>query len=122
MIKHGWKILSGVLFCSIVIGVISVSIYFNNYIAEYLQGQYTQSVEIWRETNKTLPKDGIVFIGDSITQGFNVHEFYYGLPVFNRGIIGDTTTGVLARMNESVYELSPSKVFIAIPHNIYNEV
>ena len=119
--KHGWKALSGVLLCSLVIGAISVKIYIDNYLAEYLQGQYQQSIEVWRETNKTLPKNGIVFLGDSITQGFNVHEFYYELPVINRGIIGDTTTGVLARMTESVYELAPSKIFLLIGSNDLGE-
>lgn len=56
-------------------------------------------------------------MGDSLTEFFRVNEFFPGAYVINRGIGSDTTDGVLSRLPESVYELSPSKVFILIGTN-----
>lgn len=74
-------------------------------------------VEEWTAANKTLEKNGIIFLGDSITQYFNIEESFQGIYTINRGISGDTTDGVLKRMDVSVYELEPSKVFLMIGTN-----
>jgi len=42
----------------------------------------------------------IVMVGDSITEGGSWHELLPGLPVANRGIPGDTSAGVLARIDQ----------------------
>lgn len=57
----------------------------------------------------------IVFLGDSITEGGSWHEWFPDLPVRNRGIGGDTTEGVLARLHHVVTH--PSKVFLLIGTN-----
>lgn len=44
-----------------------------------------------------LPGD-VVFLGDSITEGGAWHEWFPGVPVRNRGIGGETTREVLARI------------------------
>lgn len=69
------------------------------------------------ELGKYIKPGGVVFLGDSITEFFRVNEFFPGVYVINRGIGSDTTDGVLKRLPESVYELSPSKVFILIGTN-----
>jgi len=69
------------------------------------------------ELNKSAKPGSIVFLGDSITDFFRLNEFFHGIYVINRGIGGDTTDGVLKRLSESVFELSPSKVFILIGTN-----
>lgn len=69
------------------------------------------------ELSKYIKPGGIVFLGDSITEFFRLNEFFPGAYVINRGIGSDTTDGVLNRLSESVYELSPSKVFILIGTN-----
>lgn len=48
-------------------------------------------------------KDKIVFIGDSITDGGEWNELLGRNDVVNRGIIGDTTNGVLNRLG-SLYQ------------------
>jgi len=73
------------------------------------------------ELNKCSKPGGIVFLGDSITDFFRLNEFFHGVYVINRGIGGDTTDGVLKRLSESVFELSPSKVFILIGTNDIGE-
>lgn len=58
----------------------------------------------------------VVFLGDSITEGGSWHELLPGIAVRNRGIGGDTTTGVLARLHQ-VTAGKPSKVFLLIGTN-----
>src|SRR5262245_38043458 len=50
----------------------------------------------------------LVFLGDSITQGWSDQgSFFPGLKLANRGISGDTTRGVLIRLQEDVIALKP---------------
>jgi len=73
------------------------------------------------ELSKVAKPGGIVFVGDSITDFFRLNEFFHGIYVINRGIGGDTTDGVLKRLNESVFALLPSKVFLLIGTNDIGE-
>jgi lysophospholipase L1-like esterase len=73
--------------------------------------------DAFAELSKYARPGGIVFLGDSITEFFRANEFFPGAYVINRGIGSDTTEGVLCRLPESVYDLSPSKVFILIGTN-----
>ncbi len=73
--------------------------------------------EAFKNYNKYAKPGGIVFVGDSITQDFNVYEYFPNHNVYNRGIGGDTSKGVLTRLNESIFELSPKKVFLHIGTN-----
>lgn len=63
-----------------------------------------------------LVPDDIVFLGDSITEGGPWDELFPDLPVRNRGVGGDTTDGVLARL-EQVTRAQPAKVFLLIGTN-----
>src|SRR5689334_18572489 len=61
---------------------------------------------------KTEQQHSLVFLGDSITQGWS-DDFqgkFRGLNVANRGISGDTTRGLLARLDEDVLSLDPSAI------------
>lgn len=60
----------------------------------------------------------IVFVGDSITQGWgDVGSSFPGVKVAVRGISGDTTRGVLFRLPEDVIALNPKAVVILIGTN-----
>ena len=87
-----------------------------------LVGGYNKRVEDFKIYNKSVNKGGIVFVGDSLTENYNVYEFYKGYNVYNRGIGGDTTLGLLNRMKESVYDLSPSVVILLIGINDFQLV
>ncbi|MDG1897077.1 MAG: GDSL-type esterase/lipase family protein [Fuerstiella sp.] len=65
----------------------------------------------------------VVFLGDSITQGWgpNLRNFFPGLNVANRGISGDTTRGMLIRLNEDVLALNPSTVIMLMGTNDLEE-
>ena len=60
--------------------------------------------------------DEIIFLGDSITDGCNWTEMLADLRVKNRGISGDVTNGVLARLDE-VTQSRPQIVFLLIGIN-----
>jgi lysophospholipase L1-like esterase len=59
----------------------------------------------------------LVFLGDSITQGFDARNLFPGVKLVNRGISGDTTRGVLYRLQEDVLALNPSGVVLLIGTN-----
>jgi lysophospholipase L1-like esterase len=58
----------------------------------------------------------LVFLGDSITDGGEWAEMFHDLRIKNRGISGDTTDGVLARVEE-VTAAKPACVFLMIGVN-----
>lgn len=63
------------------------------------------------------PNDNFVFLGDSITEGYHLEEYYDELPVINSGVSGDTTVEILQNMKQRVYQYNPTKVFILIGTN-----
>ncbi|MCM0647313.1 GDSL-type esterase/lipase family protein [Clostridium swellfunianum] len=74
-------------------------------------------LEWFRFLNASVQKGGVLFVGDSLTQEFLLEEYYSDSLVYNRGIGGDTTEGLLKRMKESIYDLEPSKMFLLIGTN-----
>ena len=68
-------------------------------------------------------QNNIVFLGDSITQGYNLSNYFNNYPVINSGISGNTTRDVLNNMYDRVYIYNPSKVIILIGTNdIFNGI
>lgn len=64
----------------------------------------------------------LVFLGDSITQGWgDVGSSFPGIKVANRGISGDTTRGVLIRLEGDVLALNPAGVVLLIGTNDLEE-
>lgn len=54
----------------------------------------------------------VVFIGDSITDGWQLATSFPGQPYVNRGISGQTTAQMLVRFYPDVLALEPDAVFI----------
>ncbi len=54
----------------------------------------------------------VVFMGDSITDGWKLSQYFPGKPYVNRGIGGQTTPQMLARFFEDVINLKPAAVII----------
>jgi lysophospholipase L1-like esterase len=70
-------------------------------------GRYAQ------ENERDRGKVDIVFLGDSITDGWDdAGEFFPGLPYVNRGIAGQATSDMLLRFRKDVVELRPMAVVI----------
>jgi lysophospholipase L1-like esterase len=71
----------------------------------------------WRR-NTNNESGAVVFLGDSITQGWTtLAKDFPDIKVVNRGIGGDTTRGVLYRLNADVLALKPAAVVLLIGIN-----
>jgi lysophospholipase L1-like esterase len=66
------------------------------------------------ERLKQLPADSarVIFLGDSITDGWNLAQYFPGKPYVNRGISGQTTPQMLVRMYPDVLDLKPAALII----------
>lgn len=66
----------------------------------------------YAEANAQLPAPSassprVVFLGDSITDGWPLNEYFPGKDYVNRGISGQVTSEMLARMRPDVIHLKP---------------
>ena len=71
----------------------------------------------YHQANQQLKKQGVpanrvVFMGDSITDFWNLEESFPGKPYVNRGIGGQTTPQMLVRFRSDVIALRPRMVHI----------
>ena len=91
--------------------------------------RYDWFQRVWRERRSAWAerveqdRHAVVFLGDSITQGWGggLGAAFPGTKVANRGISGDTTRGVLIRLEEDVLALDPAAVVILIGTNDLDE-
>jgi lysophospholipase L1-like esterase len=82
---------------------------------EWTKGHYKERIAEFKAN--PLEFGDIVFIGNSITeQGGNWAQRFDNPKVKNRGIAGDVTAGVIARLKE-IYYYKPEKVFLKIGIN-----
>ena len=58
----------------------------------------------------------ILFLGDSLTEWFDYERYFPGKNIVNHGIAGDTTSGVLHRMDEVIKD-NPDQIFLMIGTN-----
>ena len=84
------------------------------YDTTYYTTYYGQKLTLFKLTPKT--KNGIVFLGDSITDIGEWSEIFKNKNVKNRGISSDNTFGVLSRLDE-IISSKPAKIFIMIGIN-----
>ena len=64
----------------------------------------------------TTKNNGVIFIGDSITDGGEWCTLFNNSSILNFGISGDGTNGVLARIGTAA-RLTPKKIFLMIGIN-----
>ncbi len=71
------------------------------------------------EGRREEDKGALFFIGDSITQGWgdDFRGQFEGVKIANRGIGGDTSRGVIYRLERDVLSLDPSGVVVLIGTN-----
>ncbi|HSW49169.1 MAG TPA: SGNH/GDSL hydrolase family protein [Bryobacteraceae bacterium] len=73
-------------------------------------GRYHQANQ---ELKKSPAAPGrVVFMGDSITDGWRLDEYFPGQPYVNRGISGQTTPQMLVRMYPDVIDLKPAAMVL----------
>ncbi|RZS75854.1 GDSL-type esterase/lipase family protein [Pseudobacter ginsenosidimutans] len=82
--------------------------------SSYNNTYYQQRMELFR----VLPaqKNAILFLGNSITERGPWQELLPGKPVVNRGIGGDNTFGLLARLDSHLL-IKPKVIFLLIGIN-----
>ena len=61
--------------------------------------------------------DNYLFLGDSITDFYDLEKYYPGLPVVNSGINGNRAYDILKDMKNRVYNYNPTKIFLLIGTN-----
>jgi lysophospholipase L1-like esterase len=91
--------------------------------------RYEWFQKLWRERRSAWAgqveedQGAVVFLGDSITQGWGdrLGAAFPGVKVANRGISGDTTRGVLIRLEEDVLAVNPAAVVLLIGTNDLDE-
>ncbi len=73
-------------------------------------GRYAQANKVLMA--QPVPRGRVVFLGDSITDGWNLAAGFPGKPYVNRGIGGQTTAQLLVRFYPDVIALRPAAVAI----------
>lgn len=73
-------------------------------------GRYHQANE--QLAQQPVPAGRVVFMGDSITDGWNLGESFPGKPYVNRGISGQVTAQMLVRMYPDVINLKPAAMVV----------
>lgn len=85
--------------------------------------------KLWKERREAwvgrveTDQGALVFLGDSITQGWgdDLGGAFPEVKVANRGISGDTTRGMLIRLEEDVISLKPAGVVMLLGTNDLEE-
>lgn len=93
--------------------------FFGTELRPDLQRYYDSKVLEFEKENATIEKGSIevAFIGDSLTDHYDVKRFYEGLVTINRGIAGDNTYGLERRLQVSLYDVQPKVVVLLIGSN-----
>lgn len=90
---------------------------------DWFRNLWSEKRSAW---SKRIEQDqqAVVFLGDSITQGWNddFRGYFAGMKLANRGISGDTTRGMLIRLQQDVLALNPSAVVILAGTNDLEEL
>lgn len=78
-------------------------------------------IEKYRQLNESAKKGQILFVGSSLMEHFPINEILMsrGLStvIYNRGISGYTIPELLESMDEQIFDLEPSVIFINIGTN-----
>ncbi|MBO4695471.1 MAG: hypothetical protein J5656_06125 [Clostridia bacterium] len=112
----------------LVLGLISASIGIGYYYGVYEKNiqkethnifydYYVAKVAQFKEENKTLGEVDVAFLGDSLTDGYPVQNWYPQYNVVNRGIGADSTWGLEERLDCSAYDVNPKVIVMLIGIN-----
>ena len=82
-----------------------------------VRGSDRDNLRRYAEANAKLPPPAagsprVVFLGDSITDGWRLNEYFPGRDFVNRGISGQITGEMLGRMKADVIDLKPAAVTV----------
>jgi len=106
---------------ALAVAILSVLLYFaKNPTAT--ANYYDRKCDAFKLENANFAHGQTVFIGDSLTDGCALDVFYPELSTaaYNRGIGGDSTAGVLKRLELSLFDIKPSRIVLMIGINDIN--
>lgn len=78
---------------------------------------YDSKVRQFMEDNKTIGDVDVCYLGDSLTDLYDVNKWFPEYKNANRGIGGDTTDGLAYRIKPSAYEIKPKVITFWIGFN-----
>ena len=84
-----------------------------------LEARTRDKIELYEQENEKY-KDyevDVAFLGDSLTDWYDLESYYPEYTVVNRGIAGDTTFGLEDRLKVSAYDVKPKVVVLLIGIN-----
>lgn len=83
---------------------------------------YEAKLAVYEEENERYAEYevDVVFLGDSLTDGYDLEKHYPQYLVLNRGIAGETTHGLERRLKVSVYDLKPKVAVMLIGANNFD--
>lgn len=92
----------------------------NNKVLTMNDNNYYTKASIYEQLDGAEQKGKIVFLGDSITRNGEWDELFNDQDIINRGINGDTSAGILKRI-DSITILKPQKIFIMMGINDFSK-
>ena len=86
--------------------------------SERLMREYVENKKaIYAEENAAGGDFEVIFLGDSLTDGYDIAKYYGEYRASNRGIGGDTTSGLIERLQVSAYDAHPQVIVLLIGGN-----
>lgn len=105
----------------IIVLLVIACLFFIAFIAyHYLFFDHSEKVKVVTKKEEVVEKvvdNNYLFLGDSITEQYDLKEYYEDYPVVNSGVSGDYTSSIVKDMKKRVYDYNPSKVFLLIGIN-----
>ncbi len=101
------------------IGILILSMTFIT--VHYITFNHNQEKIVTKTIKKEVLSENILFLGDSITDYYDVKKYYPDHHVVNSGIAGNKTFDILEDMEGRVYQYNPSKIFLLIGTNDLEE-
>ena len=86
---------------------------------ELVRAYYAAKMEMYAEENERYAdyEVDVAFLGDSLTDGYDLAAYYPQYLTANRGIGGETSHGLEDRLQVSLYDLKPKVAVILIGGN-----
>lgn len=107
---------------NLIIALLAIAcLFFMAFIAyHYLFFDHSEKVKVVTKKEEVVEKvvdNNYLFLGDSITEQYDLKEYYEDYPVVNSGVSGDFVSSIVIDMKKRVYDYNPSKVFLLIGIN-----
>lgn len=112
--KHQSKIHVGRLLAFIVILVLLLALLI---VCFYVLTKPVETKVVTKEKEVVVMDDNYLFLGDSITEQYDLDEYFPDMNVVNSGISGNQTKDILDNLKERAYQYNPSKIFLLIGTN-----